>query len=188
MHKRKKLAKVKRISKSKRTPWWAKKPRHGTLVEDHSDERGRFVTVEHAKSFGRPIGAVAVVTRKAGSVFAEHRHADEGHTCMLVSGEAEYHERSSDDGPITPLRIAGRIVPIRMLPFEPLFTPPGVDHAFLAITDCVVVVVANIARDQRSYERDIVHLQGEERLVTPEMRAAAIRPIAEGATPEGAPV
>ena len=186
MQKRKKLAKVKSKRTTKRalkapTPWYYDKPRIGTLVEDHSDERGRFATIENAESFGHPIGAVAVVTRRAGSVFAEHRHADEGHTCMLVSGEAQYYERKFG---------ARHIALVRMLPFQPVFTPPGADHAFLAVTDCVVVVVANIARDQRSYEKDVVRLQGDACLVTPEMRAVAsrLRPIAEGATPEGAPV
>ena len=178
---KKRMTKVKR-AKAKRTPkrehWWAKKPRIGTLVEDHSDERGRFVTIEHAESFGHPIGAVAVVTRKAGAVFAEHRHHDEGHTSVLVSGEAEYHERNS---------VGVRIVPVRMLPFAPIFTSPGVDHAFLAITDCIMVVVANIARDQRSYEKDVVRLQYDTRLVTPEILAAVFRvPIPEGVA--GAPV
>lgn len=157
-------------------PWHYSKPLIGPLVEDHSDERGRFVTVENAKSFQHPIGAVAVLTRKKGSVFAEHRHADEGHTCMLVTGQAEYHERNA----------TGRVLPIRMLPFVPLFTPPDVDHAFLAIEDCIVVVIANIARTQSSYEADVKRLVGDDKLVSPERIAAALGPPT--AAVEGAPV
>lgn len=143
-------------------PWYVGKPLIGTLVEDHADDRGRFVTVENVATFGHPIGAVAVLTRKAGSVFAEHRHANEGHTCMLISGLADYHERNA----------TGRMAPVRMSAFVPLFTPPDVDHAFLAVTDCVMVVIANISRTQEEYERDIVRLKDDERLVSAEMIAA----------------
>lgn len=142
-------------NKPKERPWYMGKPIVSKLIEDHSDARGRFVTVENAESFQHPIGAVAIVTRKTGSVFAEHRHAREGHTCILVSGKAVYHERNG----------SGRLAPMVMPPFIPIFTPPGVDHAFEVTEDLTMVVVANISRTQAEYEADVVRLVGKDRLV-----------------------
>ena len=150
-------------------PWFVGKPFVSALLEDHSDDRGRFVTIENVTSFQHPIGAVAVVTRKAGSVFAEHRHAREGHTCMLVSGKAVYHERNA----------TGRLAPLAMMPFVPVFTPPDVDHAFEVLEDLTMVVVANISRTQAEYEADVTRLVDNDRLVPARPRVVEEVPVAE---------
>ena len=138
-------------------PWYFMKPLIGDLVERHADDRGTFVTVENVASFKHPIGAVAILTSKAGTVRAEHRHKNEGHTCILVTGSAVYHERNA----------TGRIAPIPMVPFVPVFTPPDVDHAFEFTADSIMVVIANISRTQAEYEADVTRLTGDDRLVQP---------------------
>lgn len=131
-----------------KAPWHLNKATTVPPVEHHEDARGTFTTVENVKSFGHPIGSVAVLVRKAGTVAAEHRHEREGHTCYLVSGEMRYRER----------------LPLAALPYLDIgvvrpgigiFTPPNVDHAFLFTQDSVVVVVANISRTQAEYEADV---------------------------------
>ena len=157
------------VVKKEERPWFVGKPLVSALLEDHSDDRGRFVTIENVTSFQHPIGAVAVVTRKVGSVFAEHRHAREGHTCMLVSGKAVYHERNA----------TGRLAPLTMMPFVPVFTPPDVDHAFEVIEDLTMVVVANISRTQAEYEADVTRLVDNDRLVPARPRIVEEVPVAE---------
>ena len=133
--------------------WFAANSTKRTPVERHEDERGVFTTIENVASFRGPIGAVAVLTRKKGSVFAEHRHEREGHTVHLVSGSLTYREKRGEFE-----------FKLSMTPGDAIFSPPNVPHAFLALEDSVCVVVANIARDQASYERDVTRLTESERL------------------------
>lgn len=124
-----------------------------TPVERHVDERGEFITIENVASFRNPIGSVAVLTRKAGSTFAEHWHKREGHTVHVVSGEVVYREKRGEE-----------VKEIRLTPSSAVFSPPNVPHAFLAVEDAVCVVVANISRTQEEYEADVTRLTGDAKL------------------------
>ena len=180
MQKRKKLAKVKSKRTTKRAPrkWYAGKATPVNPIERHEDERGVFMTVANVKSFGNPIGAVAVLTRKKGSTFAEHTHKKEGHVVFVVSGLLRYRERHRGRGVVQTLVGEGFGV----------FTPPNRDHAFLALEDTTAVVVANISRTQAEYESDVRRLIDDKRLFSDaEVKAEAVW---ADANPEvgGAPV
>ena len=178
MQKRKKRAKVKSRRTTKRVlrKWHDGKSTLVSPVERHADDRGVFMTVANAKSFGNPIGAVAVLTRKKGSTFAEHTHKKEGHVVFVVSGLLRYRE----------LRESG-VVEFDVSEGVGVFTPPNRDHAFLAVEDTTAVVVANISRTQAEYEADVRRLVGDERLFS-SVEADAVARSSTNPEVGGAPV
>ena len=151
--------------------WFSANPTVRTPVEKVVGDRD-FTVIENVASFRNPIGAVAVMERKAGNVAAEHRHEREGHVCYLVSGAAIYRERRG-----------GELIEHVMIPGRAIFSPPNVPHAFLFTLDGVMVVVANISRAKAEYEADLYRLSDSEKLFAQsEIDAAtAPRPSVEGA-------
>lgn len=138
--------------RQKKAPWYAK-PTSITPVEHREDDRGSLTVIANAKSFKHPIGAVGVLISKKGTVRAEHSHRREGHDVYLVSGGMIYRER----------RESG-MFEMQINPGEGVFTPPNRPHAFYFTEDSVCVVVANISRTQKAYERDLTRLAREEEL------------------------
>lgn len=146
--------------------WFAAKHTTVTPVEKVTGDRD-FTTIENVASFRNPIGAVAVMVRKAGNVAAEHFHAREGHTCYLVSGRAQYRERRHG--------ATGFTYADDMLPGKAIFSPPNVPHAFLFLEDSVMVVIANISRTKAEYEADVTRLADGEKLFSEDDIAVARR-------------
>ena len=178
MQKRKKRAKMKSRRTMKRVSrkWHDGKSTLVSPVERHADDRGVFMTVANVKSFGNPIGAVAVLTRKKGSTFAEHTHKKEGHVVFVVSGMLRYRE----------LRQEG-VFEVEVGDGFGVFTSPNCDHAFLALEDTTAVVVANISRTQVEYETDVRRLVGDERLFS-SVEADAVARSSTNPEVGGAPV
>jgi quercetin dioxygenase-like cupin family protein len=93
----------------------------------------------------RPIGSVSVITSKAGTERASHRHLQDCHMCYLVSGSMEYFERDEK----------GEIVRTVILAGQAFFTPEGVEHTMRFLEDSTFVVIADRERDQSDYEEDL---------------------------------
>lgn len=159
----------------KATPWYRQRCMIADVVERHADDRGALTVIANARSFGHPIGAVAVLVSKAGTVRGEHRHRREGHIVHVVSGRMVYRVRS-----------AAGLVNRTVGPGEAVFTPPNVDHAFLFTADSVCVVIANISRTQEAYEADLTRLEDAAKLFL-EAEVLAAAGIPHGLPPSGKP-
>ncbi len=86
-----------------------------------------------------------------GSLRANHYHKTDWHYCYVISGSIEYFHRptGSNDDPEKILVQKG----------EMIFTPPMVDHAMKFPTDTLFLTLSRNARDQKTYEEDVVRIQ-----------------------------
>jgi uncharacterized RmlC-like cupin family protein len=98
-----------------------------------------------------PLGSAQVISCKKDTVRGNHHHKSDWHYCYVVSGAIDYYWRpaGSREAP-THVRVeAGQM----------FFTPPMTDHAMLFPEDATFLNLARNARDQVSYEEDIIRVQ-----------------------------
>lgn len=95
--------------------------------------------------------SAVMIHSKAGSLRANHYHKTDWHYCYVISGSIEYFHRptgSNDD----PEKISVQMG-------EMIFTPPMVDHAMKFPIDTLFLTLSRNARDQKTYEEDVVRIQ-----------------------------
>jgi uncharacterized RmlC-like cupin family protein len=117
-----------------------------SLAEGFADDRGLIQPL-----LDEPVGSVQLITCKQGAVRGNHHHKTDWHYCYVVSGAIDYYWRAAgSDAPPNHVRVeAGQM----------FFTPEMTDHAMVFPVDSVFVNLARNARDQVSYEDDIVRVQ-----------------------------
>lgn len=111
------------------------------------DDRGSIVNLTTTGT-----QSVAVITSKAGSVRAKHRHPDE-HTAYVVSGRVQYHERGRPDCPDGYSEYG---------PGDFFHTLGGVDHAMKFLEDTVLVTIASGVRDHENHESGLIRTEWPE--------------------------
>ena len=95
--------------------------------------------------------SAVLIESKKGSLRANHYHKTDWHYCYVISGSIEYFHRpnGSNDYPEKILVKTGQMI----------FTPPMVDHAMKFPTDTLFLTLSRNARDQKTYEEDVVRIQ-----------------------------
>lgn len=98
----------------------------------------------------QPIHSVLWITSKAGSVRSNHYHKKDSHYCYIISGKAEWHEKSVEGGK-EEVEILG--------PGDMVYTPPMTIHAVKFLEDTVFLAFATQPRNQENYEEDTVRVK-----------------------------
>ncbi len=95
--------------------------------------------------------SAVLIESKKGSLRANHYHKTDWHYCYVISGSIEYfHRRTGSD--LEPEKILVK-------KGQMIFTPPMVDHAMKFPTDTLFLTLSRNARDQKTYEEDVVRIQ-----------------------------
>ena len=95
---------------------------------------------------GQPCGGVALLWCKAGSSRSHHRHREDSHTLVVVSGAMKYVEQ----------REGGEREQRLILPGEAVFTGPGTIHSTYYDVDTVLLSVSARSRTKAEHEADLV--------------------------------
>ncbi len=117
-----------------------------TLPAPFEDVRGKIQTLVDGH-----IQSVQVISSRAKSVRANHYHKSDSHFMYVITGAMKYYYRPVGDPSEPQLRIVreGQMV----------FTPPMVEHAVEFLDDSVFINITGKARDQGSYEDDLVRVK-----------------------------
>lgn len=99
----------------------------------------------------RMMRSAMLIRSVKGALRANHYHKTDWHYCYMISGAMEYFERPTGSAE-TPRLIVARAG-------QMLFTPPLVDHAMRFTEDTVWLTLSRNARDQDSYEADVVRVK-----------------------------
>ena len=99
----------------------------------------------------KPMGSVAIITSKAGSIRANHRHQTDWHYSYVLSGSIKYYYRpaNSKEEPKFVIVKAGQM----------FFTPPMVDHTMVFPEDTVFITMAKNFRTHENHEADLIRVQ-----------------------------
>lgn len=116
----------------------------------HQDARGAIQKLADEVGFGH-IGSVVVITSKADTQRANHRHKEDCHLVYLVYGAMEYFERG-EDGVIRRYKIEAGT------DHAAVFTPPLVDHCMRFLEDTCFVTIGDRHRTQDDYEEDLIRV------------------------------
>lgn len=93
------------------------------------------------------ITSVLLIASKAGSIRSNHYHKRDSHYCYIVSGKAEWNEKSvNGDKMESDIINAGDMV----------YTPPMMVHAVKFLEDTIFLAFASQPRDKDSYEEDTI--------------------------------
>ena len=98
---------------------------------------------------GQPCGGVALLWCKAGSSRSHHRHREDSHTLVVVSGAMKYVEQ----------REGGEREQRLILPGEAVFTGPGTIHSTYYDVDTVLLSVSARSRTKAEHEADLVRCE-----------------------------
>lgn len=115
----------------------------------HKDERGIIVNLTLALK-SKSLRCTEWITIKAGCTRSQHYHLISSHYCFLTQGKAHYLWRKVGEKKINELVIKEG---------DCVFTPPMVEHAFVALKDVGLVTLSDSIRSKREYERDVVRLK-----------------------------
>lgn len=97
------------------------------------------------------MGSALIIYSKKGTVRGNHYHRTDWHYCYVLSGTMEYYYRptGSKEPPGCIITKAEQMV----------FTPPMVDHAMKCPEDTMFLTLSRNARDQETYEADLVRIE-----------------------------
>lgn len=117
-----------------------------TLPAPFVDSRGAIQTLVEGG-----FNAAQIITSKAGTVRSNHYHKTDWHYLYVLSGSMRYLHRpaGSRETPKSFTVGTGQLV----------YTPPLVEHATEFLEDTVLLNLAGGARDQASYESDLVRVE-----------------------------
>ena len=123
-------------------------PKEGKVNLDavHSDDRG---SIQNLVNF--PMKNIALITSVKGSIRSNHYHKTDWHYMYVLKGSFDYHYRKTNS--------SDEIKVIRVSAGEMVFTPPMEDHATVFIEDTQLLAMSRNARDQESYESDVVRIK-----------------------------
>ena len=109
------------------------------------DARGMIQNILHEQR-----GSTVIITTEANTVRANHRHREDNHFCMCLSGMVEYYER----------QIGSKLTPKCRIfrPYQLFYTPAMVDHAMRFPVKTVLLVLGNRHRSPEDYEKDLIRL------------------------------
>jgi quercetin dioxygenase-like cupin family protein len=98
----------------------------------------------------KSVRSVALITSKKGSIRSNHYHKTDWHYLYVLSGYVMYLWR----------RVGSERPPARLIAHEGsmLFTPPGVEHAVLSLSDSRLISLARNARTHEAHEADVVRV------------------------------
>ena len=94
--------------------------------------------------------SAVLIESKKGSLRANHCHLTDWHYCYVVEGEIEYYHRPHNT------LVKPELIKVRKGGL--VFTPPMVDHAMKFPHDSIFLTLGRNARDQTTYEADIVRV------------------------------
>lgn len=90
-------------------------------------------------------GSVTLITSKAGSVRANHKHKDDWHAIYVLSGILSY-QVTYDSGIEETIVRSG----------EMIFTPPDIHHTVVAVEDTTFLTINGIVKNHENYESSVV--------------------------------
>jgi dTDP-4-dehydrorhamnose 3,5-epimerase-like enzyme len=95
-----------------------------------------------------PIGNVAIIKSKAGTIRSNHYHKKDWHYLYVVSGSMKYYERKIND--------TSKVEPIIVTTGQMIFTPPMMIHKTEFIEDTIMISIAKDSQKHDQHEEDIV--------------------------------
>jgi quercetin dioxygenase-like cupin family protein len=99
----------------------------------------------------RSMGSTAVITSKAGSIRANHRHKTDWHYSYVLSGSIKYYYRPADN------KEEPKFVWVKA--GQMFFTPPMVDHTMVFPEDTVFITMAKNSRTHENHEADLIRVK-----------------------------
>ena len=109
------------------------------------DARGKIQNILLA-----PIGSVAMITSKAGTVRSNHWHKSNWHYLYVVSGSMKYLEKNLDGTDLKEkVYNAGELV----------FTAPHRAHRTEFLEDTVLLSLGKAPKDHDNHEEDLVRIE-----------------------------
>lgn len=99
-----------------------------------------------------PVGSVARIGSKRGTVRANHWHRTDWHYAIVEYGKVLYFEREVGSSDVPEPRAYG--------PGDMFYTPPGREHAMLFAEDTVIYTFAKNRRTHDEHEADVVRVDG----------------------------
>jgi dTDP-4-dehydrorhamnose 3,5-epimerase-like enzyme len=98
----------------------------------------------------KSVRSVAIIDSKKGSIRSNHYHKTDWHYLYVLSGDVMYMWR----------RAGSESTPSRLIVHEGsmFFTPPGVEHAVLSLSDSRLISLARNARTHEAHEADVVRV------------------------------
>ena len=121
------------------------------------DNRGDIINV-----FEGPIGHVALISSKKGSVRANHYHEKDHQYIYLVSGAYESHSCSVEKP------FEKQVLKVR--PGDLVYTPPHTAHAQKFTEDSVFLALSTLEREDGKYENDTIAFQVIEGYLNPSLK------------------
>jgi len=117
------------------------------IKPEYTDERGSIARI---LDVNEPLHSILYITSKAGSVRSNHYHKLDMHYCYIISGKAEWYERTLEGGEVEKeILNAGDMV----------CTPPNIVHAVKFLEDTVFLAFSTQPRNQEHYEQDTVRVK-----------------------------
>lgn len=115
------------------------------LDDPYEDERGSIQNLVL-----KPVGGVAVIMTKAGTLRSNHYHKTDWHYIYVLSGHVLYFERD----------VGSDVVPKpdEYGPGDMFFTPPMMEHCVAFLEDTVLVTASKNARSHENHEEDLVRV------------------------------
>lgn len=93
--------------------------------------------------------SVLLITSKAGSIRANHYHKKDSHYSYILSGKAEWSEKSIDGGEMETAILE---------PGDMVFTAPMTVHAARFLEDTTFLAFSTKERSREEYEEDTVRV------------------------------
>lgn len=116
-----------------------------TLTPVHTDARGSIFDIVEDK-----VGHVGMVTFETGAIRGNHYHKVSVQYSYVLTGELEFSTANPDGSNIKTEKItAGTLTRI----------PPGVVHAYKALSKSQMLDVVTLSRNDDGYESDTVRVE-----------------------------
>lgn len=117
------------------------------LDEGFKDERGAIQNLLLS-----PIGSVAVIDSKAGTVRSNHWHRENWHYLYVLSGSMKYLEKNVDGSDLKEIMCkAGDLI----------FTGPNKIHRTEFLEDTILLSFGKTPKDHENHEKDLVRVDWE---------------------------
>jgi quercetin dioxygenase-like cupin family protein len=122
------------------------------ILPEFSDERGYISRIIDQDTY--KIRSVLYISRKKGSIGANHYHKKDAHYIFVLKGKVRYGEKNMK-------KKDSKIEFVILEPGDVVLSKPGIGHITEFLTDSIILAFTTENRNQKSYEKDTVRLNLE---------------------------
>lgn len=120
------------------------------IKPEFTDDRGYISRVVNNSTL--PIKSILYISRKAGSVTANHYHKKDAHYIFCLSGKLRYYEKNMK-------KKNAETDSIILEPGDLVLSRPMIAHATEFLEDTVILAFTSEKRDQSDYEEDTIRIK-----------------------------